>query len=76
MTVSLQKGQRINLEKDSGQITKVCVGVNWGAIEKKGFFGSNKKVAVDLDASCATFNAEKKPLQLIYFGELNGQGIR
>ena len=76
MTISLQKGQRINLEKNGDQIHKVCVGVNWGAIDKKGFFGGNKKVAVDLDASCATFSAEKKPLQLIYFGSLRGQGIQ
>lgn len=77
MAISLQKGQRISLEKDGGgQITQMCVGVNWGAIEKKGFFGGKKKVAVDLDASCATFGANKQPLEVVYFGQLRGQGIQ
>ncbi|MDX8393121.1 MAG: TerD family protein [Mariprofundales bacterium] len=77
MAISLQKGQRISLEKDGGgQITQMCIGVNWGAIEKKGFFGGIKKVAVDLDASCATFDAGKNILEVIYFGKLQGQGIQ
>lgn len=76
MGVSLQKGQRISLEKDGGgQLTKMCVGVNWGAIDKKGFFGGKKKVAVDLDASCVVFDANKNSLETIYFGNLRGQGI-
>jgi len=77
MAVSLQKGQRISLEKDGGgQMTQLCVGVNWGAIDKKGFFGNSKKEAVDLDASCATFDAAKNVLEVVYFGQLRGQGIQ
>jgi tellurium resistance protein TerZ len=77
MAISLSKGQRISLEKDDGgQMTQMCVGVNWGAIEKKGFFGGTKKVAVDLDASCATFDAKKELLEVIYFGQLKGTGIQ
>lgn len=76
MAISLQKGQRIDLEKDSGGgIAQMCVGVNWGAIEKKGLF-KTKKVAVDLDASCAAFDANGSVLDIVYFGELNGQGIQ
>ncbi len=77
MAISLSKGQRISLEKDDGgQMTQMCVGVNWGAIEKKGFFGGTKKEAVDLDASCATFDAKKELLEVIYFGQLKGTGIQ
>ncbi len=77
MAISLSKGQRISLEKDGGgQMTQMCVGVNWGAIEKKGFFGGTKKEAVDLDASCATFDAKKELLEVIYFGQLKGTGIQ
>lgn len=77
MAVSLQKGQRISLEKDDGsQIKQMCVGVNWGAMEKKGFFGGKKKVAVDLDASCATFGANKELLEVVFFNNLRGQGIQ
>jgi len=76
MALTLQKGQRINLEKaDGGQLTHVCVGVNWGAIETKGFFGGKKKEAVDLDASCATFDGQKNVLETVYFAKLRGQGI-
>ena len=76
MAVNLTKGQRISLEKDGEQLTNLCVGVNWGAIEKKGFFGGKKKEAVDLDASCAVFTAAKEVLDLIYFGNLTSRGIQ
>jgi len=77
MAISLKKGQRISLEKDGGgQLTQMCVGVNWGAMEKKGFFGGKKKQAVDLDASCATFDGDKNSLEVVYFGQLRGQGIQ
>ena len=34
MTIRLEKGQRINLEKaDSSKLLHFCVGCNWGAIE-------------------------------------------
>lgn len=74
MAINLQKGQRINLQKDNGStLQNVCVGINWGAIEKKGFFGGNKKVAVDLDASCALFDANKNVLDIVYFGQLSSR---
>lgn len=75
MALTLQKGQRISLEKSGGQLTQFCVGVNWGAIEVKGLFGK-KKEAVDLDASCITFGKEINLLEKIYFGQLKGQGIQ
>lgn len=76
MAISLQKGQKISLEKSNGSTLKsLCVGVNWGAIEKKGFFGT-KNVAVDLDASCAVFDTNKQLLDVVYFGQLSAQGIR
>ena len=54
MAIRLEKGQRINLEKESGtKLTNFCVGCNWGAIIKKTFFGlSTSVVDVDLDLSC------------------------
>ncbi len=76
MAISLKKGQRISLEKSGGhKIMQMCVGVNWGAIDKKGFFGGTKKEAVDLDASCVTFNSSKQLMDIVYFGELSCQGI-
>ena len=70
MAISLQKGQRISLEKDGGgTLQRLCLGANWGAIEKKGLFGK-KKVAVDLDASVALYDANKQLLDMVYFGQL------
>jgi tellurium resistance protein TerZ len=72
MAINLQKGQRISLEKTNGtKLQQVCVGINWGAIEKKGFLGfGTSKVAVDLDASCAVYDDNKRLLDVIYFGNL------
>ncbi|MDR2533894.1 MAG: TerD family protein [Tannerellaceae bacterium] len=79
MAIKLEKGQRINLEKNGGKkLQSICVGVNWGAIEKKDFFGRKKMEAVDLDASCATFDENNNLLEVVYFGNLrsNNNSIR
>jgi len=87
MAISLKKGQKINLAKDTGgKLDKVCVGLNWGAIEtivnvKEGsFFGlggtivrKKKKVEVDLDASCILVDSNKQVLETIYFGNLKSK---
>lgn len=74
MAINLTKGQRINLEKSNGtKLQNVCVGINWGAIEKKGWLGGVKKEAVDLDASCALFNDSKQMVDVVYFGNLKSK---
>jgi len=74
MAINLQKGQRINLEKSNGnKLQNICVGVNWGAIEKKSFFGGISKQAVDLDASCALFDDTQKAIDVVYFGSLKSK---
>jgi tellurium resistance protein TerZ len=75
MAINLQKGQRISLEKSNGsKLQNVCVGINWGAIEKKGLFGfGGTKEAVDLDASCALFDENKKLMDVVYFGNLKSK---
>lgn len=78
MAINLEKGQRINLEKSNGaKLINVCVGVNWGAIVKKGLF-SSKKEAVDLDASCAVYDENKNKVDVVSFRQLksNDQAIR
>jgi tellurium resistance protein TerZ len=70
MAINLEKGQRINLEKSNGaKLQNICVGVNWGAIEKKGLFGT-KKEAVDLDASCAVYDDKKNHIDSVNFKKL------
>lgn len=68
MAINLEKGQRINLEKSTGdKLTSFCVGCNWGAVIEKKFFGlSTAVVDVDLDLSCLMFDAEGKPVDHIY----------
>jgi tellurium resistance protein TerZ len=75
MAINLQKGQRINLEKSNGtKLQNICVGINWGAIEKKGLFGLSKtKEAVDLDGSCAMFTEQKQLQEVVYFGNLKSK---
>lgn len=75
MAINLQKGQRISLEKSNGtRLEKICVGINWGAIEKKGLFGLGKtKEAVDLDGSCILYNENKQALEVVYFGNLQSK---
>ncbi|MFT3679793.1 MAG: TerD family protein [Ferruginibacter sp.] len=73
MAINLQKGQRINLEKSNGsKLQNICVGINWGAIEKKGFLGKTKE-AVDLDASCILYDGNKTVAEIIYFGNLKSK---
>ena len=75
MAINLQKGQRISLEKtDGAKLQNICVGINLGAIEKKGLFGfGGHKEAVDLDASCALYDEQKKLLEVVYFGNLKSK---
>ncbi len=74
MAISLQKGQRISLEKSGGgALNQLCLGANWGAIEKKGLLGGKKMVAVDLDLSVALFDENKGLVDLIYFGQLQAK---
>ncbi len=64
MAIRLEKGQRINLEKETGaKLTKFMVGCNWGAlktgrrvevVDKEGIFGFGRKThfedeEIDLD---------------------------
>jgi tellurium resistance protein TerZ len=77
MSINLQKGQKIDLRKTTGEaLTNFCVGVNWGAIEttKPGFFGfGSKKVVedVDLDLSCVMLNQNGEMMDWIYSPEYN-----
>jgi tellurium resistance protein TerZ len=76
MAINLAKGQKISLKKENGSdLTSFCVGANWGAIEKSGFFGK-KKEAVDLDLSIGIFDNSKNLSDGVYFGNLQSAGVR
>ena len=69
MAINLQKGQKINLEKESGaKLEQFCVGCNWGVIKTSaGFLGMGTKIVkVDLDLSCVLFDATGKRCDHLY----------
>jgi len=76
MGVSLSKGQKISLEKSSGEkLDKFCVKVSWGAIkiEKKGFLRTKIEIAdVDLDLSCILVDSGGELKDWLYSPEYNG----
>ncbi len=75
MAIKLEKGQKINLEKEDGKsLENFCIGCNWGAIEKetKGLFGFGKRTKledVDLDLSCIVTDKNGKMIDHIYSPE-------
>ncbi|BDQ27364.1 TerD family protein [Helicobacter heilmannii] len=76
MAVSLVKGQKISLKKESGEkLSAFCVGANWGALSKKGWFGNTKTEAVDLDLSVGLF-ADTKFVDCVYYGKQAASGIK
>ena len=69
MSVSLQKGQGVSLQKqDGGQLTLVRMGLGWDPIKKRGLFGS-RELEVDLDASAVMF-ADQQPVDVAFFNHL------
>lgn len=69
--IRLSKGSSISLEKEGKQLEEVCIGLNWGAITKKSFFGLlNDTVSVDLDGSATLFDKDGKELDTVYYGKL------
>ena len=75
MSVSLIKGQKISLDKESGKtLNKVFMGLGWDAVKKSGFLGRLMGGGdIDLDASCVLFSADKQPLDVVYFGQLKSK---
>ncbi|WP_426112021.1 TerD family protein [Massilia sp. PWRC2] len=75
MSVSLQKGQKISLDKEAGgALTRIIMGLGWDAIKKKGLFGFGaKSESVDLDASCLLFDENGKAVDAVWFRQLKSQ---
>lgn len=77
MAISLSKGQSISLEKQSGSgLTQVRMGLGWDPVKPSGFFGKlfgGGGEAIDLDASCILFDAQKNHLDVIWFRQLSSK---
>jgi stress response protein SCP2 len=69
MSVSLQKGQGVSLQKQDGSsLTLVRMGLGWDPVKKRGLFGS-RELEVDLDASAVMF-ADQQPVDVAFFNHL------
>ena len=75
MSVNLQKGQKISLDKEAGgALSRVVMGLGWDAIKKKGLFGFGAKTeSVDLDASCVMFDDANRTVDIVWFRQLKSQ---
>ena len=75
MSINLQKGQKISLDKEAGgTLTKIPMGLGWDAIKSKGLFGfGGKTETVDLDASCILFDENNKASDYVWFRQLKSR---
>ncbi|MDQ1922865.1 TerD family protein [Massilia pseudoviolaceinigra] len=75
MSVNLQKGQKISLDKEAGStLTRITMGLGWDAIKTKGLFGfGGKSQTVDLDASCLLFDESNRAIDVVWFRQLKSK---
>ena len=80
MSISLQKGQKISLEKEAGGgLTRIVMGLGWDAAKGKsggllgGLFGGGGGESVDLDASCLLFDEPGNLVDTVWFRQLRSQ---
>ena len=76
MSISLVKGQRIDLTKNNAGLKNLLVGLGWDPVEvKRGLFGKKKVADIDLDASVIMLKDDKLQNKddLIYFGNLKSK---
>ena len=72
--VSLAKGQTVNLTKSGGAgLNRVIMGLGWDVAMRKGLFGTRPGPPVDLDSSCAMFDAQGQLVDTVWFGQLKSR---
>lgn len=73
MSISLQKGQKVNLSKDNVGLSQVLIGLGWDEVKRGGGgFFSPKPQAIDCDASAILLSNGKlaDSSDLVYYGNL------
>jgi tellurium resistance protein TerZ len=75
MSVNLQKGQKISLDKEAGAaLNRISMGLGWDAVKSKGFFGFGAKGAeIDLDASAVMFDEANQAMDVVWFRQLKSR---
>lgn len=71
MSISLQKGQKVSLSKESTGLSSVLIGLGWDEAKRKGGF-FQKARAIDCDASALLLKDGRLAGQqdIVYFGNL------
>ena len=65
MTINLEKGARVNLEKEGGgSLSKISMGLGWDPARGN---------SIDLDASCILMDESKKVLDQVWFRQLKSK---
>ena len=72
MAVSLQKGQKISLTKETPGLSSIVVGLGWDEVEQKRGFFAPKPQAIDCDAFALLLTNGKLASNndIVYFGNL------
>lgn len=76
MPISLVKGQKISLEKEAGgSLSRVVMGLGWDVVKPKGLRGmfGGGAPEIDLDASCVLFDANRNPVDVVWFKQLQSR---
>jgi tellurium resistance protein TerZ len=81
MAISLQKGQKISLDKEAGsRLNQVVMGLGWdtsGGAKRSGLlgglFGGRGGGGIDLDASCILFDDAGRLADAVWFQQLRSR---
>ncbi len=75
MSVSLQKGQKVNLSKENAGLSNVIIGLGWDEAKRKTGFFAPKPQPIDCDASALLLKNGKLTNigDLVYYGNLQHQ---
>ena len=73
MSISLQKGQKVSLSKESAGLSQVLIGLGWDeVVQSRGFFSAKPK-PIDCDASAILLSNGRlmDKTDIVYFGNLH-----
>ena len=75
MSINLEKGQKISLDKTAGSsLSTIQLGVGWDVAKSKGFLGfGGSTQEIDLDASCLMFDQQGQLVDNVWFVQLKSK---
>ena len=73
MSISLQKGQKVSLSKESAGLSTVLIGLGWDEAKRRGGLFGLKPKPIDCDASAFLLKNGKlaDKTDIVYFGNLH-----